>query len=146
MADDAETKRTRVRETLERLDMAMDLKTLRHAKGELTPEETARMKFLNAKWDTGRPLSRAENDERSGLNAIHARAPTPAPPKVEASPVAPARNVKKQLDALRTAVTDVVAKEISAHRHEREIQSAKIEAALARLDAALARAEAGTRQ
>lgn len=44
---------------------------------------------------------------------------------------------------MKQAIAEAVAKEINEHRREREVQAAKIDAALDRLDRALARVEAG---
>ena len=131
-----------------RTDAVLAERRSRAARGELTPEQTARRRLLNDKWATkydgpGCGMSREEFREMETLNAIHARKPKPTPAKAAPRPAAPATG-KKQMSELSKAVTDAVANEIAAHRRERELQSAKIEAALARLDAALARAEVGS--
>lgn len=130
----------------ERLDAASAETVARAARGELTPEQAARREALNAKWQTkydrpGTVMSDAEFGEMQLLNEIHRRKPPPAP--VKPAPHTLASNGKKQMSELSKAVTQAVAREIEAHRRERELQTAKIGEALAKLDAALARAEAG---
>lgn len=132
-----------------RIDAALANDRARAARGELTPEQSARRAHLNNKWQTrydgrGHSMSDAEFREMQSLDEIHARKPKQAPAQSAPRPAVPAsRKGKKEMDELTKAVTDAVAKEISEHRRERELQAAKIETALAKLDAALARAEVG---
>lgn len=116
------------------------------ARGELTLEQEQRRAELNAKWKTlydvpGRTMSNDEFGEMQTLNAIHARRPSPVP--VAKAAVKPVRKESKSMNGVKDAVAEAVAREISALRQERELQAAKIDAALARVDAALARAEGG---
>lgn len=146
--DAARSAANRKAEADARIDAALAASRSRAARGELTPGQAARRKYLNDKWATrhdgpGHGMSDAEFREMQALDAIHARKPAPAPAKAAPRPAASAKpKGKSQMSELSKAVTEAVAREISAHRHERELQSARIEAALAKLDAVMARAEA----
>lgn len=138
-----------------RLDAASAETAARAARGEMTPEQEARREVLNAKWitkdDRGGRMSDEEFREMQRLNSIQARRPPPAPVRPAPQP-ASAQKARKQMKGLTEAVVAAVGKEIAEHQrerklqaerieHDRELQAARVETALARLDAILARAE-----
>lgn len=129
--------RRRAREMLERLERADN--TPEAIADRAARRERVRKEQANAMIDRAVAKAKAQRAAREAKAAppapVAKPTPRPAPPN--------AGSARKDAKELQHAVTQAVAAEITEHRRERELQAAKIEAALARLDAALARAESG---
>lgn len=126
----------KARETLERYERA-------HNTPAAIAERTARQEKLrkaeaDARIDAAVAKAKSQIAAKQAKAAPPTAAPRPAPQPVHA------KLDRKEMAGVRKAVADAVAKEITDHRRERELQAAKIETALAKLDAALARAEVGS--
>ena len=127
----------RAREILAKRDTAEEI-AARAKRQERLRKETA-----DARIDAA--VARARAEKSAATAPTSAAAPAPAakvpPPAVKSKPSP--RMERKHMNGVKSAVADAVAREIADLRRERELQAAKIDAALSRVDAALARAEVG---